>query len=234
MIRLNKYLADCGVGSRRQCDEYIADGVVKVNGKRAVVGQTVEERDVVTVEGRRVAPKTKLYYVMLHKPKGCVCTVRDDRGRKTVMDFIDLKARLFPVGRLDYDTEGLLLLTNDGEVANVLTHPSHSIKKTYVARVSGAITESQRRQLEQGVEVDGKTTLPAQVTLLESDGNHTRVEVVITEGRNRQVKKMFQSVGAEVEFLKRTAVGELHLGGLQRGKYRFLNEKEMQYIKGLK
>ncbi len=233
MSRLNKYLADCGVGSRRECDKLIADGCVKINGKIASLGANVEENDSVSVNGRRVAPKTKNYYIMLHKPKGCVTTVKDDLGRKTVMDFVDIKARLFPVGRLDYDTEGLLILTNDGDVANKLTHPKNNVEKVYVARLSGSLTEAERQTLERGVEIDGRKTMPARVKILAKDEHHTRVEVTITEGRNRQVKKMFESVGKEVEFLKRVAEGELRLGGLQRGKYRFLNDREIEYLKGL-
>lgn len=233
MSRLNKYLADCGVGSRRECDKLIADGCVKINGKIASLGANVEENDSVSVNGRRVTPKTKNYYIMLHKPKGCVTTVKDDLGRKTVMDFIDIKARLFPVGRLDYDTEGLLILTNDGDVANKLTHPKNNVEKVYVARLSGSLTEAERQTLERGVEIDGRKTMPAKVKILAKDEHHTRVEVTITEGRNRQVKKMFESVGKEVEFLKRVAEGELRLGGLQRGKYRFLNDREIEYLKGL-
>lgn len=233
MSRLNKYLADCGVGSRRECDKLIADGCVKINGKIASLGANVEENDSVSVNGRRVTLKTKNYYIMLHKPKGCVTTVKDDLGRKTVMDFIDIKARLFPVGRLDYDTEGLLILTNDGDVANKLTHPKNNVEKVYVARLSGSLTEAERQTLERGVEIDGRKTMPAKVKILAKDEHHTRVEVTITEGRNRQVKKMFESVGKEVEFLKRVAEGELRLGGLQRGKYRFLNDREIEYLKGL-
>lgn len=233
MSRLNKYLADCGVGSRRECDKLIADGCVKINGKIASLGANVEENDSVSVNGRRVTLKTKNYYIMLHKPKGCVTTVKDDLGRKTVMDFVDIKARLFPVGRLDYDTEGLLILTNDGDVANKLTHPKNNVEKVYVARLSGSLTEAERQTLERGVEIDGRKTMPAKVKILAKDEHHTRVEVTITEGRNRQVKKMFESVGKEVEFLKRVAEGELRLGGLQRGKYRFLNDREIEYLKGL-
>lgn len=233
MSRLNKYLADCGVGSRRECDKLIADGCVKINGKIASLGANVEENDSVSVNGRRVTPKTKNYYIMLHKPKGCITTVKDDLGRKTVMDFVDIKARLFPVGRLDYDTEGLLILTNDGDVANKLTHPKNNVEKVYVARLSGSLTEAERQTLERGVEIDGRKTMPAKVKILAKDEHHTRVEVTITEGRNRQVKKMFESVGKEVEFLKRVAEGELRLGGLQRGKYRFLNDREIEYLKGL-
>lgn len=233
MIRLNKYLADCGVGSRRECDRLIADGVVKVNGKVASLGTTVAESDHVTVNDKRVGDKQKNYYIMLHKPKGCVTTVKDDLGRKTVMDLIDIKARLYPVGRLDYDTEGLLILTNDGDLANRLTHPRNEVNKTYIARISGMLAEKERIQLEKGVLIDGVKTAPARVKILVQDQHHTRCEVTIHEGRNRQVKKMFEAVGKEVEFLKRVAVGDLRLGGLKRGEYRFLNDYEINYLKNV-
>lgn len=233
-MRLNKYLADCGVGSRRACDKLIEEGKVKVNDKVATVTTQVEEGDKVSVNGKRVGTGKKLTYIMLHKPKGCVTTVTDDLGRKTVMDFVkDIHSRVYPVGRLDYDTEGLLLLTNDGDLANKLTHPSNEVSKTYIARISGALSDADVRQLEKGVMVDGKVTAPAVVKVLQGDVHHARVEISIHEGRNRQVKKMFEAVGKEVEFLKRVAIGELHLGGLQRGKYRFLTEKEVNYLKNL-
>lgn len=233
MIRLNKYLADCGVGSRRECDRLIADGAVKVNGKVATLGCSVEESDHVTVNGKRVGDKQKNYYLMLHKPKGYVTTVKDDLGRKTVMDLIDVKARLYPVGRLDYDTEGLLILTNDGDLANRLTHPRNEVNKTYVCRISGALPEKDRAQLEKGVVIDGVKTARARVKILQQDTHHTRCEITIHEGRNRQVKKMFESVGKDVEFLKRIAVGDLRLGGLKRGEYRYLSEQEIDYLKNL-
>lgn len=233
MIRLNKYLADCGVGSRRECDSLISDGYVKVNGKVATLGQMVDDNDKITVKDKRIGDKQKLYYIMLHKPKGCVTTVKDDLGRKTVMDFVDIKARLYPVGRLDYDTEGLLILTNDGDLSNRLTHPRNEINKTYVCRISGILKENERATLEKGVLIDGVKTAPAKVKILEQDQHHTRCEVTIHEGRNHQVKKMFEAVGKEVEFLKRVAVGDLRLGGLNRGEYRFLNELEIDYLKKL-
>ena len=233
MVRLNKYLADCGVGSRRECDKLIADGVVVVNGKVAKLGMEVSEHDQITVNGKRIGDKQRNYYLMLHKPKGYVTTVKDDLGRKTVMDLIDIKARLYPVGRLDYDTEGLLILTNDGDLANRLTHPRNEVNKTYVCRISGILTEQERLQLERGVLIDGVKTAPARVRILKQDQHHTRCEVTIHEGRNRQVKKMFESVGKEVEFLKRVAVGELRLGGLKRGEYRFLNDYEVEYLKNV-
>lgn len=233
MVRLNKYLADCGVGSRRECDRLIDEGVVVVNGKKATLGMEVSDHDQITVNGKRVGDKEKNYYLMLHKPKGYVTTVKDDLGRKTVMNLIDVKARLYPVGRLDYDTEGLLILTNDGELANRLTHPRNEVNKTYVCRISGMLTDKERLQLERGVLIDGVKTAPARVRILKQDQHHTRCEVTIHEGRNRQVKKMFASVGKEVEFLKRVAVGELRLGGLKRGEYRFLNDYEVEYLKNL-
>ncbi len=233
-MRLNKYLADCGVGSRRACDKLIEEGKVKVNDKVATLGTTVEETDKVSVNGKRVGIQKKLTYIMLHKPKGCVTTSSDELGRKTVMDYIkDIHNRVYPVGRLDYDTEGLLLLTNDGNLANKLTHPSHEVPKTYVVRLSGSLADTEAKQLENGVLVEGKITAPATVKILQRDAHHTRVEITIHEGRNHQVKKMFEAVGKEVEFLKRTAVGNLRLGGLERGKYRFLTDKEVEYLKNL-
>ena len=233
MVRLNKYLADCGVGSRRECDRLISEGVVVVNGKKATLGMEVSESDQITVNGKRVGDKQRNYYLMLHKPKGYVTTVKDDLGRKTVMDLIDVNARLYPVGRLDYDTEGLLILTNDGDLANRLTHPRNEVNKTYVCRISGMLTDKERVQLERGVLIDGVKTAPCRVRILKQDQHHTRCEVTIHEGRNRQVKKMFEAVGKEVEFLKRVAVGDLRLGGLKRGEYRFLNDYEVEYLKNL-
>lgn len=234
-MRLNKYLADCGVDSRRNCDEIIAQGRVKVNGKTITrLGVDVDpENDSVSLDGRRLRQKRRDVYVMLHKPKGVVCTAKDDKGRKTVLDLVDLKARLFPVGRLDYDTEGLLLLTTDGQLAQTLTHPSHHIPKTYVARIFGELSEEEEKSLEKGVLLDGALTQPASVKVVEKDDRTSRIEITIFEGRNRQVRRMLESVGKDVEFLKRVSVGELRLGGLSRGKYRFLTEKEINYLKSL-
>lgn len=226
-------MADCGIGSRRECDRLIADGVVKVNGKVARLGTEVKEGDRVTVNDKRVENKQKLCYVMLHKPKGYVTTVKDDLGRKTVMELVNVNARIYPVGRLDYDTEGLLLLTNDGDLANRLTHPRNEVNKTYVARISGVLTASERISLEKGVMVDGEKTAPARVRILRQDVHHTRCEITVHEGRNRQIKKMFQAVGKEVEFLKRVAIGDLRLGGLKRGTFRYLSDSEVDYLKNL-
>ncbi len=231
-MRINKFLAGCGVAGRRGADKLVSEGKVKVNGKLVTeLGYDVDMyNDTVTVDGRRVKYKSRDYYVMLHKPKGYVCTAKDELGRKTVMELIDVKARLFTVGRLDYDTEGLLLLTTNGDVAQKLTHPKSEIPKTYVAKIEGEISESELEKLRNGVIIDGKKTSKAKAQVIESDEKFTKVEIIITEGRNRQVRKMLESVGKIVVFLKRTAEGDIRLGGLSRGKYRFLNDKEIDYL----
>lgn len=234
-MRINKFMAECGVASRRACDEMILEGRVKVNGKKIdTPGLEINEfNDAVTLDGRRITLVSKKYYIMLHKPKGYVTTVKDDKGRKTVMELIKIRSRLYPVGRLDYDTEGLLLLTNDGQLAYALTHPSHEVPKTYIAKIKGEISDTEVRQLRKGVEIDGKMTLPAVVKIIETDDEFSRVEVTIKEGRNHQIKKMFEVVGKEVVFLKRTAIGPLKLGGLGRGEYKNLTSKEIEILKAI-
>lgn len=234
-MRINKFMAECGVASRRACDEMILEGRVKVNGKKIdTPGLEINEfNDAVTLDGRRITLVSKKYYIMLHKPKGYVTTVKDDKGRKTVMGLIKIRSRLYPVGRLDYDTEGLLLLTNDGQLAYALTHPSHEVPKTYIAKIKGKISDTEVRQLRKGVEIDGNMTLPAVVKIIETDDEFSRVEVTIKEGRNHQIKKMFEVVGKEVVFLKRTAIGPLKLGGLGRGEYKNLTSKEIEILKAI-
>lgn len=234
-MRINKFMAECGVASRRACDEMILEGRVKVNGKKIdTPGLEINEfNDAVALDGRRITLVSKKYYIMLHKPKGYVTTVKDDKGRKTVMELIKIRSRLYPVGRLDYDTEGLLLLTNDGQLAYALTHPSHEVPKTYIAKIKGKISDTEVRQLRKGVEIDGKMTLPAVVKIIETDDEFSRVEVTIKEGRNHQIKKMFEVVGKEVVFLKRTAIGPLKLGGLGRGEYKNLTSKEIEILKAI-
>lgn len=235
LMKLNKYMADCGIASRRACDKIIEEGRVRVNGKLVdTLGAEINEyNDSVAVDGRRITPVTKKYYILLHKPKGYVTTVKDDKGRKTVMELIKVRTRVFPVGRLDYDTEGLLLLTNDGELAQALTHPSNEVPKTYVAKIKGKLADTEIRDLRKGVMVDGKMTAPATVKVLEATDEASRIELTITEGRNHQIKKMFEAVGKEVVFLKRTAIGSLRLGGLSRGEYKMLSQKEIEILKDL-
>lgn len=238
-MRINKFLALCGVASRRESDKIVEEGRVRINGRSAKQGADVnEKKDKVTVDGKEVFPAEKYIYLMLHKPKGYVCTVSDECGRRTVMDLIKgfEGQRLFPVGRLDYDSEGLLLITNDGDLANKLTHPSHEISKTYVAKVEGDVKQSEIDKLKSGVIVDGVRTLPCDVSMLEFNetSNISRVEIVIREGRNRQIRKMFeQGIKREVIFLKRTKIGQIKLGGLSRGQFRELNAKELRYLMDL-
>lgn len=235
MIRLNKYMADCGVGSRRSCDKIIAENRVKVNRKPvSELGYMINEfNDTVTVDGKKITPKNKNVYIILHKPKGYATTVKDEKGRKTVMELVDVKTRVYPVGRLDYDTEGLLIMTNDGDLTYKLTHPKYEVTKKYIARVEGDITDGQLDELRRGVVIDGKKTAPAGVTLLEKNDEGCKIELAIHEGRNHQVKKMFEAIGKQVVFLKRTEMGEIRLGGLSRGKWRYLNEKELNYLKNI-
>lgn len=235
MIRLNKYLADCGVCSRRKADELILSGRVTVNSKKVTeLGTTVnEDNDSVAVDKRKVTPVRELTYIMFNKPKGCVTTVSDEKGRKTVFDYIDLKKRLFPVGRLDYDSEGLLILTNDGNLTQVLTHPSNEIPKVYIVKIEGEIVESDLAIIRKGAVVDGEKFGRSKVKVTGVENGLTRLEVTIFEGKNREIRRMFAAVEKNVVFLKRVAIGDLKLGGLSRGAYRFLTESEIEYLKRL-
>ena len=235
-MRINKYLATCGLGSRRGVEELVLSGNVKINGKVVTDLSTEvnEENDSVYVSGKRVKPVTNYTYIMFHKPKGCICSANDEKGRKTIYDYIDLKERLFYVGRLDYDTEGLLLLTNDGDLSNKLMSPVNEIPKTYLVKINGEIEESELAQIRKGVVLDGvKTKRTAVRRKGFTEDGLTELYVTITEGRNRQVRRMFETVGKEVVYLKRLAVGDLRLGGLARGKYRFLTENEIEHLKRL-
>ena len=235
MERLNKYLASTGVASRRNADKLIAEGRVRVNGKTVTeLGKSINEvNDTVMVDDKIVKPASDYSYVMFYKPKGCITSVNDEKGRKTIYDYLsELKIpHLVPVGRLDYDTEGMLLLTNDGDLAHKLTHPSFEVPKTYLVKVKGEMPEHKLAQLRKGVVVDGELTKKCKVKLLEYKDGESKLQITITEGKNRQVRKMFEAVEREVIFLKRIAVGELRLGGLSRGGYRYLSEEEVYYLK---
>ena len=232
-MRINKYLAECGIASRRASEQIILDGRVKINGKIVVqLATEVKDSDVVTLDGKKINPVEDKVYIMLHKPKGYVCTVSDELGRKTVMDLLNsLDKRVFPVGRLDFDTEGLLLLTNDGDLSNRITHPRNEITKTYVAKIEGEISQDDLAKLRKGIIIDGRKTNRAKVVLVEFKDNISRIRITISEGRNRQVRRMFEAVGKEVIFLKRERIGDLKLGGLQRGKWRYLTDEEVNYLK---
>ena len=227
-MRINKYLAACGLGSRRKCEELVVAGKVFVDGKKVdALSFDVSEKAKVEVDGLLVGQKS-FEYLMMFKPKGFVTTKNDDMGRKTVMDLLpEGKKHLNPVGRLDYDTEGLLLFTNDGDFANMLSHPSSEIEKTYQVRVKGPIVESELAVLRKGVVIDGKRTSPCKAKVLRTEGGKTVLELVIHEGRNREIRKMMEAIGKDVEFLKRTGYGTLSLGGLSRGKTRELRAEEI-------
>ena len=236
-MRLQKYMAMCGVDSRRHCEEMIRAGRVLVNG--AVVtemGTLVESGDTVCVDGREIRPEEEKRTVLLYKPMGEVTTVTDDKGRDTVMDrFRDFPVRLYPVGRLDYDTEGVLLLTNDGELAQRLMHPSSEISKVYLARVSGQLSEEEIKRLRQGVLMEGeqRETWPAGVRVLRAGEIFSDVLISIHEGRNRQVRRMIAAVGHQVVHLRRVRFGPIDLGRMKPGEWRELTPAEVEKLKAL-
>lgn len=233
-MRINKYLAECGVASRRGCDKLIEEGRVTVNGKTAALGDDIAGGEEICVDGVPVSHGEKHSYYLLNKPKGYVCTVRDDKGRKTVMELLPPDAgRVFPVGRLDYDTEGMLLLTDDGDLTFRLTHPKNEVPKTYLVKIEKGITDVELNRLRAGVEIDGVLTGKSKVKVIETDKAFTKLQVTITEGRNRQVRKMFEAVGKQVVFLKRIKIGEMRLGSLPRGKVRKLTAEEIFYLKNI-
>ncbi len=234
MIRLQKYLAMCSVASRRASEKIISEGRVTVNGEvvRLMGVQIDEENDVVAVDGEVIRPDSKLIYIMLNKPVGFVTTVSDEKGRPTVMDLVsDISQRVYPVGRLDYDTEGLLLLTNDGDLTYKITHPKNDVSKTYVAEVTGNISMDTIVQLRRGVVIDGYKTSPAEVEVIGATQFGTKLEITIHEGRNRQVRKMFEALGCIVKKLKRVKEAGLTLGHLPVGKWRRLSESEVNMLK---
>jgi 23S rRNA pseudouridine2605 synthase len=233
MERLQKVLAHAGVGSRRKCEEIIVAGRVEVNGERVTeLGIKVSPTDVIVVDGRAIQSEKKVY-IAFHKPKGVITSANDPEGRRTVMDYIkDVTERLYPVGRLDYDTEGLLILTNDGEFANRLTHPKFHVPKTYHATVNGVPHGSLLEKLAQGVMLDDGITAPAQVDYYDiaSDQKQSIISITIHEGRNRQVRRMFDAINYPVIRLRRVQFGPLFLQGLPRGKSRPLTPKEIEEL----
>ncbi len=234
-MRINKFLAEQGIASRRGCDELVAEGRVKINGKTAKAGDDVSASDSVELDGKTLSHKVKYEYYLLNKPKGCVCTVSDEKDRKTVMDFLPAGAgRVFPVGRLDYDTEGMLILTNDGDLAYRLTAPKNEIPKTYLVRIEGTVTDQQLNRLRAGVEIErGVVTKKCKINVTETNKAYTKLQVVLTEGKNREIRKLFEAVGKNVNFLKRIKIGELTLTGLDRGAVRKLSQEEVFYLQNL-
>ena len=234
-MRLQKYLASCGVASRRASEKLIADGRVSVDGVTVTeMGIQVEEGQKVCVDGKPVQPEAQKHYLMYHKPAGEVTTSHDPEGRATVLDrFRDYPVRLYPVGRLDYDSEGLLLLTNDGDLTESMLHPSREVEKVYLARVSNVVTPQEAKRLERGVMVDGRMTARAKAKILSQQNLFTDMLITIHEGRNRQVRKMVEQIGHQVVLLRRIRFGPLKLGDLPRGMWRPLTEEELAQIRQL-
>ena len=235
-MRINKYLAGTGLASRRKCEEYVLAGRVKINGNVVKdLAFDVAENDKVVVDGKIVTLPEKYTYVMMHKPKGYLTTVFDDRNRKTVMDLLPNEFKhLMPVGRLDYNSEGLLLFTNDGATAQHLMKPSREVPKTYSVKVEGEVTKEHAAEMEKGVTLfDGTKFKECKVKILQVKERKTKLEVVITEGKNREIRKIFEKFGYNVIFLKRVAIGKIKLGGLTRGTCRLLRSTEIMYLKSI-
>jgi 23S rRNA pseudouridine2605 synthase len=233
-IRIHKIMADSGYCSRRKAEQLIQQGRVKLNGHPVKVGDKATYKDIITVDGDRIyIPKKKNFiYLMLNKPRGYVTTVSDEQDRKCVMDLLEnVEERVYPVGRLDRNSEGLLLFTNDGEFANSIMHPSKHIAKTYRVTVRPDVNEEQLAQLASGIELDGKMTLPATVNVLEKQQGRVVMTITIKEGRNRQIRRMCEAVGLEVARLRRISIGPLRLGMLKPGTYRELTADELRAIR---
>ena len=234
-MRLNKYISHAGVTSRRKADELLKNGNVKINN--IVIGQPgydVKENDVVEVNGFVVKPTVKMIYIMLNKPKGYITSLKDEQDRPIVTDLItDITERLFPIGRLDYNTSGLLLLTNDGDMANKLARPAGNVAKTYRALVNGHVSPERLARLRDGVDIGGYITLKAEAEIIKHCNNSTVVELKIREGKNRQVRKMFAAIGNKTIELERIAIGDIHIRNLKEGHYRKLDKGEVEYLRKL-
>lgn len=228
-MRLQKYISACGKASRRKAEELIAAGRVKVNGRAATIGMSVVAgKDIVTIDNAALTMPKEKVYIALNKPRGYVTTLSDELGRKCITELVEgVGSRIFPVGRLDKDSEGLLLMTDDGDFANSLTHPSRHVPKIYHVSVRPAITESQLTKIETGIELDGVKTAPARATVLNRYPDRSVVEVFLYEGRNREIRRMCESLGLEVARLSRVGVGNVKLGGLKTGTWRELTDKEV-------
>lgn len=234
-IRLQKFLAEAGVASRRASEVLIAEGKVRVNGRVVKeMGVKVDpEKDDVHYDGKIIKQEIRMHYYMLNKPKGYITTAKDEKNRKTVFDLMDVEERLFTVGRLDQATSGMLLLTNDGDLAYKLTHPSKNVTKTYMVDVTPKIGEPEAEKIINGIDIGDYVTAPCQLELVREDENSQGFRMIIHEGKNRQVRRVFEAVGCKVTSLKRTRIGKLKMNGLKRGKYRKLSKEEIRYLKNL-
>lgn len=234
-IRIQKFFTDCGVLSRRAAEEEIKAGNVRINGEIAQIGQKIDpEHDTVTYKGKPVTPEThpKNFYVMLNKPRGYVTTMHDEKGRPCVTQLVeDVPVRIYPIGRLDMDSEGLLLLTNDGDLANKLTHPRHEIPKIYHVKIAGTVTQEQLKALGKPMKIDDYVILPVDVKLISIQKDHCILRMTLFEGRNRQIRKMCQSQNLRILSLRRIAIGDLELGNLAPGQWRYLTQSQVQYLK---
>ncbi len=233
-MRINKYLALCGVASRRKSEEYIKDGKVSVNGKILTdLSYKVNiKSDTICLNGEKLSLPQNYVYYKLNKPKGYMCTASDDRNRKTIYDLVKSPVRLFSIGRLDYDTEGLIILTNDGDIAQKISHPSHETEKEYIVKIEGLIKESELAVLRAGVIENGVRMPSAKVEMLDIKDGNSRVSVTIHEGQNRQIRRMFDCIGKTIIMLKRVRIGNIKLGGLKRGEYKPLNQYELLDLLG--
>lgn len=231
-MRLNKFLSNSGIASRRKCDDIIKEGRVFVNGKQVdeLGVQVNPKKDKVTIDGKRVNLPSSFVYIKLNKPKGYACTASDEKGRKTIYELIDSDERLFSIGRLDYDTEGLIILTNDGEFANKVAHPRYHTEKEYRVTAEGEIKESELAVMRKGVVIDGERLPSARVEKLSFENGFTKLSVVIDEGQNRQVRRMFEAISHQIKLLKRVRIGAVRLGGLSRGQYKDLTEEELNSL----
>lgn len=231
-VRLQKFLAESGVASRRKSEELIEQGKVKVNGRTAMIGDKIDpKKDTVTVSGKKIVKTKTFTYIVLHKPRGFITTMSDEKNRKCVAELIkDVDGRVYPVGRLDKDSEGMLLFTNDGAFANAMTHPTKHVPKTYRVTVRPSISEEQITSLTQGVIIEERKTAPAEVRVITKEEGRVVLEIILYEGRNRQIRKMCEEVGLEVARLKRTAIGSIKLGMLKQGSWRHLTEDEVRKL----
>ena len=237
-MRINKYIALCGVASRRKAEELILAGRVTVNDEvmTELSYKVDEENDIVKVDDKLIKEENKLVYILLNKPEGYITTVKDQFDRPSVLDLVsDIKERVYPIGRLDYETSGLLLLTNDGDLTYKLTHPKHEVDKTYVARVKGKLTKEEIERFKTGLKIEDYTTAPAKLKVIKYDEQRdsSLLEIKIHEGKNRQVRKMCKAINHPVLRLRRSAMGKIKIGDCEIGKYRFLTEDEIKYLKNL-
>lgn len=233
--RLQKYMATCGVASRRKSEEIIQEGRVKVNGVVIKeLGYKVDtEKDEVWVDNNKIKKEERKVYIALNKPEGYVCTVKDEKGRQTILDLVKVEERIYPIGRLDYDTSGLILLTNDGDVYNKIIHPREEKNKVYIALLKGIPSSECIEKFQKGIDIGGYVTAPAKIRIIKNFNDASEVEITIHEGKNRQIRKMCSALNHEVLELTRESIGEIKLGTLEKGNYRELTEVELNYIKSL-